>query len=195
MLHASRRRELPNVRGRQKVHHRLVTYLHGKQLRYLYLPTPARFPARCLPHLLPELLLLVFPAAAVTEEMLPRLGRRPSAPPALVVLPVSEPFEVKSTVVLSSRFSLSSFTTWSRRVLMSDASSFRICSKVQSFTPIPLTVLSISSRTSANLVLVVQAFSIESIFVSNLPSEVDSVPSSMPIEVSNSSRMARIVSP
>jgi hypothetical protein len=74
------RRELPNVRGRKEVHHRLVTYLHGKQLRYLHLPTPARFPARCLPHLLPELPLLVFPPAAVTEDMLPRLGHRPSAP-------------------------------------------------------------------------------------------------------------------
>ena len=103
MLHASRRRELPNVRGRQKVHHRLVTYLHGKQLRYLYLPTPARFPARCLPHV-PELLLLVFPTAAVTEEMLPRLGRRPSAPPALVVLPVSEPFEISSTLHTRAKY-------------------------------------------------------------------------------------------
>ena len=91
-LHASPRRELSDVRGRQEVHHRLFTYLHGKQLRYLCPPAPARFPARCLPHLLPELPLLVFPPAAVTEEMLPCLGHRSPAPPALVVLPVSEPF-------------------------------------------------------------------------------------------------------
>jgi hypothetical protein len=56
----------------------------------------ARFPARRLPHRFPESFLLVFPPAPVVEEMLPRLGHRPSAPPALAVLSVTESFQVSS---------------------------------------------------------------------------------------------------
>jgi hypothetical protein len=51
-------------------------------------------PSRCLPHLLPERSLRVFPSAAVAEEMLLRLDYRPAsaaAPPALVVVSVTEP--------------------------------------------------------------------------------------------------------
>jgi hypothetical protein len=63
----SPRRELPDVHGRWKIHHRHVTYLHRKQLRHLCPPASAWFLARCLSNLLPQLLLLVFPPAAVME--------------------------------------------------------------------------------------------------------------------------------
>jgi hypothetical protein len=66
-------RELPDVSSCQEVHHRLVAFLHGKQLRNLHMSASARFPACGLSHRLPERLLLVFPSAAVAEEMLPRL--------------------------------------------------------------------------------------------------------------------------
>jgi hypothetical protein len=58
---------------------------------------PARSPSRCFPHLFPERFLLVFPSAAVAEKVFPRLGRHPTsaaAPPAFVVVSVSEPFQV-----------------------------------------------------------------------------------------------------
>ena len=59
----------------------------------------ARSPSRGFSHLFPERLLLVIPSAAVAEEMFPRLGRRPAsaaAPPAFVVVSVSEPFPVRA---------------------------------------------------------------------------------------------------
>jgi len=84
--------ELPDVRGHQDVHHRLMTYLHGKQLGYLWPPAPARFPAQGLPHLLPELPLVVIPPAVVSEETLPYLDHCSPAPPALGVLSASELF-------------------------------------------------------------------------------------------------------
>jgi hypothetical protein len=59
-------------------------------------PTPARFPARCVPHLLPELPLLACPPTLVMKKILPCQGHRPSVPSALVVLPVSEQFYVSS---------------------------------------------------------------------------------------------------
>jgi len=95
-FHASPRRELPDVHGRQEVHHRHVIYLHGQQLRHLCSPASASFPARCFSHLLPELPLLVFPPAAVMEEMLQCLAHHSPAPPALVILSVSESFLVSS---------------------------------------------------------------------------------------------------
>jgi len=76
-----------------------IALLHGEQLRDLHVSASARSPSRCLPHLFPERLLLVFPSAAVAEEMFPRLGRRPAsaaAPPAFVVVSVSEPFQVRA---------------------------------------------------------------------------------------------------
>ena len=61
------------------------------------MPASARFPACCLSHCFPECLLLVFPSAAVAEEVLPRLGHSPSTPPAFVVVSVAEPLEVDSS--------------------------------------------------------------------------------------------------
>ena len=58
------------------------------------MPASARFPACCLSHSLPACLLLVFPSAAVAEEVLPRLGHSPSTPLAFVVILVAEPFQV-----------------------------------------------------------------------------------------------------
>jgi len=90
--------ELPDVSGRQEVHHRLVAHLHGEHLRDLHVTASARSPSRCLPHLFPERLLPVFPSDAVAEEMFPRLGRPPAsaaAPPACIVVSVSEPFYVR----------------------------------------------------------------------------------------------------
>ena len=87
-------RELPDIGSYQEVHHRLIALLHGEQLRDLHVSASARSPSRCFPHLFPERFLLVSPSAAVAEEMLPRLGYRPAAaaPPAFVVVSVSEPF-------------------------------------------------------------------------------------------------------
>jgi len=84
--------ELPDVSSHQEIHHRLIAHFHGKQLRDLHVSASARFPARHLPHLFPEYFLLVFPPAAVAEEVLPRLGHYPLAPPASVVLSVTESF-------------------------------------------------------------------------------------------------------
>ena len=87
-------REFPDISGRQEVHHRLVAFLYGEQLRDFHLLASARSPSRRFSHLFPERLLLVFPSAAVAEEMFPRLGRPASAaaPPAFVIVSVSEPF-------------------------------------------------------------------------------------------------------
>jgi len=89
-------REHSNVRGHKQVHHSLVTCLHGTQLGYLPMPTSARFPAHCLPHLFPKLLLFGFPPAAIEEAMLLHLGCRSSPPLTLIVLAVSESFQVSS---------------------------------------------------------------------------------------------------
>jgi hypothetical protein len=56
----------------------------------------ARFPARRLPHRLPQFLLLIFPPAAVVEEVLLHLGHCLSTPPALVIISVAESFQVNS---------------------------------------------------------------------------------------------------
>jgi hypothetical protein len=90
-------RELPDISGCQEVHRRFIALLHGEQLRDLHVSASARSPSRCFPHHFPERFLLVFPSAAVAEEVFPRLGRRPAsavAPPAFVVVSVSEPFGV-----------------------------------------------------------------------------------------------------
>ena len=57
----------------------------------------ARFPACSLSHSLPECLLLVFPSAAVAEEVHPSLGHIPSTTPAFVVISVTEPLQVDSS--------------------------------------------------------------------------------------------------
>jgi hypothetical protein len=77
----------------------LYRTFHGEQLRDLHVSASARSPSRCFPHLFPERSLLVFQSAAVAEEMFPRLGRRPAsaaAPPAFVVVSVSEPCQVRA---------------------------------------------------------------------------------------------------
>jgi len=56
----------------------------------------ARSPARCLPYRFPERYLLIFPSVEVAEQVFPCLGRFTSAPPALVVVSVSEPFQVRA---------------------------------------------------------------------------------------------------
>jgi hypothetical protein len=90
--HHSLGRELPDFSSCQEVHHRLIALLHGKQLRDLHVSASARFPSRCIPHRCPEYFLLVFPPAAVAEEVLPRLCHPPFAPPAFVVLSATESF-------------------------------------------------------------------------------------------------------
>jgi hypothetical protein len=72
-------RELPDISGCQEVHHRFVALLHREQLRDLHVSAPARSPSRCFPHLFPVRFRLVFPSAAVAEEVFPRLGRRPTS--------------------------------------------------------------------------------------------------------------------
>jgi hypothetical protein len=66
-------REPPDVSGGQEVLHRLVTFLHGKQLRNLHMSASACCPSGSLPHRFLERFLLVFLLAAVAEEMLLRL--------------------------------------------------------------------------------------------------------------------------
>jgi hypothetical protein len=86
-------RERPDISSRQEVHHRFIALLHGEQLRDSHVS--ARSPPCRFSHLFPEHFLLVFPSAAVAEEMFPRLGHRPAsaaALPALVIISVSEPF-------------------------------------------------------------------------------------------------------
>jgi hypothetical protein len=56
-----------------EVHHRLIAFFRGEELRDLHMPASARFPSRGLSDRLPELCLLVSPPAAVAEEMLPHL--------------------------------------------------------------------------------------------------------------------------
>jgi len=85
-------RELPDFSRRQEVHHRLIAFFHGKQLRDLHVSASARFPACHLSHRFPECFLLVSPPAAMAEEVLPRLGHCPCTPPAFIVLSVAEPF-------------------------------------------------------------------------------------------------------
>jgi len=54
--------QLPHLRGREEVHHRLITFLNGKQLWNLYTPTHLScFPARCAPNCFPQCPLLVVP--------------------------------------------------------------------------------------------------------------------------------------
>ena len=89
-------RELPDVSGRQEVHHRLVALFYGKQIRDLHMSASAHFPTHRLPHRLPQDFLGVFPQAAVAEEVLPRLGYCPTTPPALVVISVAKSFRVSS---------------------------------------------------------------------------------------------------
>jgi hypothetical protein len=88
--------ELSNVHYRQEVHHHLITCLHGEQFRDLDIPASDYFPAHRLPDLSPELLLFFFPSASVVKEVLPCLGCRSSAPPALVVFLLSNAFQVYS---------------------------------------------------------------------------------------------------
>jgi hypothetical protein len=88
-------RELPDIGSYQELHHRLIAHLLGEQLRDLHVSASTRSPSRCFPHFFPEHLLLVFPSAAVAEEMLPSLGYRPTsaaALPTLIVVTVSELF-------------------------------------------------------------------------------------------------------
>jgi hypothetical protein len=91
--------ELPNISGHQEVHHNLIACFHGEKLRDGYVSASARSPSRRFSHLLPDHILLVFPSAAVAEEIFPRLGRHPSSamePEAFVIVLVSEPFQVRA---------------------------------------------------------------------------------------------------
>jgi len=85
-------RELPDLSSRQEVHHHLIAFIHGKQLRDLHVSVSTHFPAHHLPYRFPEYFLLVSPPAAMAEEVLPCLGCYPYTPPAFVVLSVAEPF-------------------------------------------------------------------------------------------------------
>jgi hypothetical protein len=92
--------QLPDIRGRQEVHHHCITLFHGEQLRDLHMSASARAPSQCFPHLFPERFLLVLPSAAVTEEVFPRLGQgrlhtSAAAPPAFVVVSESDSFQVR----------------------------------------------------------------------------------------------------
>jgi len=87
-------RELPDFSSHQEVHHRFIAQFHGKQLRDLHVSASARFPACHLSHRHQEYFLPVSTLAAMAEEVLPSLGRRPFTPPAFNVLSVAVPFDV-----------------------------------------------------------------------------------------------------
>jgi len=90
-------RILPNISSRQEVHHCFITLLHGEQLRDLHVSALACSPPSRFSHFFQENFRLVFPSAAVVEEMFPCLGHSPAyttAPPALVVISVTKPFQV-----------------------------------------------------------------------------------------------------
>jgi len=72
----------------------LVALLYGEQLRDYHVSASARSPSHRVSHFFAERLLLVFPSAAVVEEMFLRLGRPASAaaPPAFVIVSESLPF-------------------------------------------------------------------------------------------------------
>jgi hypothetical protein len=57
--------ELPDFSSRQEVHHRLIAFFHGKQLRDLHVSASARFPARRLSHRFPECFLRRYSFATV----------------------------------------------------------------------------------------------------------------------------------
>jgi hypothetical protein len=86
--------ELRDISSCQEVHHRSIALLRGKQLSDLHVSASARSPFRCLPHRCPEYFLLVFPPAAVAEEVLLRLGHPPFTQPAFVFLSATELFSV-----------------------------------------------------------------------------------------------------
>jgi hypothetical protein len=99
LFHRLRGRELPDISGRQEVNHRCIAHFNREQLRDLHVSASARSPSRCFPHLFPEHSLLVFPSAAVAEEMFPHLGYNPASaatPPEFVVISVPEPFQVQA---------------------------------------------------------------------------------------------------
>jgi len=92
-------RQLPDIRSDQEVQHRLIALLHGEQLRDLHVSASAHSPSRYFLHLFPRRPLMVFPLAAVADEILPGLGYSPAtaaAPPALVVISLSKLFLVCS---------------------------------------------------------------------------------------------------
>jgi hypothetical protein len=72
----------------------------------------ARFLACGLSHCLLERHRLLFPSAAVAEEMLPRLYCSPSAPPAYVVLPMPKPLLVRSSRGMPTLQSIESRGQW-----------------------------------------------------------------------------------
>ena len=94
---ASFGRRVPDLSGRQEVHHRLFGLFYCYKLGNLHVPASARFPACCLSLSLAECLLLVVPSAAVAEEVLPRLGHSPSTPPVFIVISVAKPLWVDSS--------------------------------------------------------------------------------------------------
>ena len=83
--------ELPSLSHCQEVHHLSIASFHREKLKDLHMPVSAPCPSRGHSNLLPEHCLLVFPLAAVAEEIHTLLQRSASTPPALVLLLVSKP--------------------------------------------------------------------------------------------------------
>jgi len=86
------RQELPNFNSHREVHHRLIAFFCGQQLRDLHVSAWAHCPAHHLSHRFLDCFLRVSGQAAMAEEMLLRLGRCHCTPPAFIVLLVAEPF-------------------------------------------------------------------------------------------------------
>jgi len=92
-------RELPDICGCQEAHHCFIALLHGEQLTYLHMSALACSPPSCFSDISAEDLLLIFPSAAVAEEMFPCLDCCPAsatAQLAFVVVSVSELFQVRA---------------------------------------------------------------------------------------------------
>jgi len=90
-------RELADISSYLKVHHRHIAHLRGEQLREMHVSASARSPSHCIPHFIPERLLLVTPSAAEAQQLLPHLGYRAASaatPSAHVVVSESQLFRV-----------------------------------------------------------------------------------------------------
>jgi len=92
--------KLPNLSGRQEVHHQLVVLFYHKKLRDLHVLASPCFPAHHLSHCLPLYSLAVSPLAAVAEDVFPRVEHSPSTPPAFAIISVAKPVKVDSSLCM-----------------------------------------------------------------------------------------------
>jgi len=112
-------RELHDIDSHQEVHHCVIVLVHGEQLSDLHASASGCSPSPCFPHTFPDGLLQVSPSAAVEDKMLMRLVCHPASPaklPAIDVVSVPEPFQVRTHWLLSRFDSVELGFQWFRTV-------------------------------------------------------------------------------